>query len=171
MTTFYCELEEQLSYSTGKQRKEWAKLIHEQHLEIEPLTPLLLSEPRIALRFSWLLTDIGMVAPERLRQLLPLLLEMSQQIKHFDFRIAFATYWRTVGVPEENEAIAIDWLLMWLQAAEVNVTTKTRALFALAELAKKYPAIKNEIRLILVDQIPRYSNTFAQSAQKVLNQF
>lgn len=168
-TRFFIELKNALPASTVADRKAWAAKIIAADIPLKNLFILLQGSQPVARRFSWLLTEIGEADPNRLFQQLPYLLELSDQIHQFDFRASFATYWRVAGIPPENEAQAIDWLFGWIYSAKTNVTTKSRALFVLFDLTKKYPDLKNELKLYLEDHQAKNSEDFRKRAQTILN--
>jgi hypothetical protein len=167
---FYKELESYLSTSTADKRKVWATLIIENNFELKDLSNLLYCDRKIALRFSWLLSEIGELNPNKLLVDLPYLLKQSEQIEHFSFIESFATYWLISGVPVENESKAIDLLFDWVLSIRINVTTKSRALKVLINLAKKYPELKNELLLCLNDQKYKHTKNFEQKAVKLLTE-
>jgi len=166
--TFYHKLEQSLPESTGEERKKWANEIIDLDLDIKTLSNLLFSDKRIAMRFSWLLSGIGHINPDKLLGELPFLFELSDRVKSINFKVSFATYWLICGIPLENEAVAIDHLLDWIQSPQINVTTKSRAVFALFNLSKKYPDLKNELKFCLEDQMDNHSEDFRKRAQKIL---
>ncbi len=167
---FYNELETDLPTSTAAQRKVWASVIVNNDLDIKKLSTLLHCNKKIALRFSWLLSEIGALNPNKLLVELPYLLNQSKQIDHFNFTESFATYWLISGVPLENESRAIDLLFQWILSNQINVTTKSRALKVLIHITKKYPELKNEFSICLHDQIDKHSKGFKKKAIKVLTE-
>ncbi len=167
-TEFYNELELSLPTSDAEQRRIWASAIIENEFDLKEFSKLLRSENKVATRFLWLLSEIGEKDPSRLFRELPFFFELSDEIKHLDFKTSFATYWLIAGVPLENEARAIDLLFGWLQSAHTNVTTKSRSLFVLFKLTNKYPELKNELKLCLEDQMEKNTNDFSKRARKVL---
>ena len=164
---FYKELESSLAASTGEQRRMWATTIIEEHIDIKQLAPLLRCEGKTATRFLWLLSDVGILNPERLRAELPFLLELCER-EAPAYTISFASYWHYAGVPVENESKAIDLLFQWLLSAGVSVTMKSRALWVLQKLAGKYPELRNELKLCLEEQMDKYSIEFKKRAGKIL---
>ncbi|NOQ73204.1 MAG: hypothetical protein GQ574_14450 [Crocinitomix sp.] len=161
---FISLLKVELPTGDALQRQIWAKKIVNEEIPILRLSELLLGEKTIALRFSWLLSDVGMENSEVLYNALPSLFESRSAVESFDFEPSFATYWSLVGVPYENETAAIDLLLRWLQSPFVNVTTKSRALIPIEQLALKYPELKMEISIVLQGEV--YSST-AQFQKRV----
>lgn len=164
---FFEMLEESLPGSDGEQRKTWAVEIIERDIDLKVLSKLLNGHPRTAMRFLWLLSDVGLAAPDKLRRALPFLLELSRHAK-YNFKNSFASYWHYVGVPAENEGEAIDLLFKWLNSPEANVTCKTRSLWVLLKLCDKYPDLKNELRLSLMNVKEKYSKEFKKRVEKVL---
>lgn len=165
-TDFYRELESSLATSTGEQRKNWAATIIEKDLSLEALTPLLQNDQKVASRFLWLLSDVGISSPDKLRAELPVLFDVCERL-HPDYKNAFASFWLYAGVPAENEGQAIDLLFNLIQSNDTNITIKSRALLVLSGLAKKYPELKNELRICIDDQCDNYSNDFRKRAIKI----
>jgi hypothetical protein len=167
---FYNELETDLPTSSAAQRKAWASVIINNDLDIKNLSMLLHCNKKIALRFSWLLSEVGALNPDKLLAALPYLLNQSDQIDHFNFIESFATYWLISGVPLENESKAIDLLFQWVLSSQINVTTKSRSLKVLINITEKYPELKNELSICLHDQIDKHSKGFEKKAIKVLTE-
>jgi hypothetical protein len=168
-TEFYQELESSLPVSTQAQRTKWATTIIEEDLDIRDLSRLLRCERKIASRFLWLLSDVAILHPPTLMKVLPFLFELSDQLDPV-YKLSFASWWHYVGVPPENEGRAIDLLFQWLLSSETNVTTKSRSLWVLAKLTKKYPELKNELKLCLNEQMDKYSKDFEKRAAKILKE-
>lgn len=166
---FYSELEFSLPKSTEEQRQTWAATIIEQDLDLRDLSRLLFCEKKVATRFLWMLSGIGMKSQSKLFEALPFLLELSGKLEPA-YQTAFANYWLIAGVPPENEAQAIDLSFQWLMNPGITVTIKSRALFVLFKLTKKYPELKNELVLCLEDQLDKHSKDFRKRALKVLNE-
>ena len=108
--------------------------------------------------------------PGKLFSVLPFLLEFSENNLSFKYKTALASYWLYVGVPPENEGKAIDLLFQILLSNDTNVTIKSRALLVLYKLTRKYPELKGELKLCLVDQLDKHSLSFKKRAAKILNE-
>lgn len=166
-TTFYEELESFLPTSTAAQRKKWVTTILENEIAIKDLSELLKGDPKIATRFLWLLSELGELSPNALFKELPFLLDLSDELDP-KYKTSFANYWLIAGVPTENEGKAIDVLFQWLLSTEINVTIKSRSFLVLFKLTKKYPELKNELKLCLMDQMDKYTDDFKKRAGKLL---
>ncbi len=166
---FYKELEYSLSASTCEQRKVWATTILEKNIDIKSLSELLKGEQKTAIRFLWMLSDIGILNPNKLLIELPFLLNLCSELNH-SYKTSFASYWLYTGVPTVNEGEAIDLLFQWLLSTDKNVTVKARSFLVLSKLTKKYPEIKNELAFCLKDQMGKHSKSFKKRASKILEQ-
>lgn len=168
-TKFYKVLESSLSTSTGEQRKIWAITILEKNIDIKSLSGLLKCEQKTAIRFLWMLSDIGILNPNKLLNVLPFLLNLCSELNH-SYKTSFASYWLYTGVPLVNEGEAIDLLFQWLLSPDTNVTVKSRTFLVLFKLTEKYPEIKNELALCLKDQMDKHTKSFKKRASKILKQ-
>jgi len=166
-TEFYKRLEAFLPSSNGEQRKIWVAAIIEKNIELKDLSGLLSGEYKTASRFLWLLSEIGMSNPEKLFIALPFLLDFTDNLNPV-YKTSFANFWLIAGIPPENEGKAIDLSFQWLLSNETNVTIKSRSILVLFKLTKKYPEIKKELKLCLMDQMDKYSNDFRKRAVKIL---
>lgn len=165
------DLENRLARSTDADRKEWAKRIAENHTNLRDLCQhLLKSKYEIASRFLWLLTDIGTLAPELLHAQLPFILDLYRKraLQQLDMPASLANYWKTTGVPEENEGEAIELLFTWLQSPQTKVNTKARALSVLLVMYSKYPDLKVELLACLKDQLGKNTEAFDRKIHAAL---
>lgn len=167
ITAFYQELESSLLASNMEIRKVWVATMIEEDVNLKDLSGLLKCEQKIATRFLWLLSEVGQADPNRLYRQLPFLLDLCDQLNPV-YKTSFASFWLIVGVPPENEGKAIEWLFQWLLSADTNVTIKSRAILVLFNLTEKYPGLKNELKLCLLDQMTKYSRDFEKRAGKIL---
>ncbi|MDF3026029.1 MAG: hypothetical protein K0S23_336 [Fluviicola sp.] len=168
-TEFYKELESVLPTSLGDQRKIWVASIIEKNIDIRDLASLLNGEYKVASRFLWLLSEIGLARPDKLFAALPFLLDFTDNMNPV-YKTSFANFWLIAGIPPENEGKAIDMSFQWLLSNETNVTIKSRSVLVLFKLTKKYPEIKEELKLCLEDQMDKYSNDFRKRAVKILRE-
>ncbi len=166
-TKFYRELESSLPTSTVAQRKIWASTIIEKDISIKDLSSLLECNQKIASRFLWLLTEIGIADQVKLFTELPFLFDLCDRLNPA-YKNSFAIFWLTVGIPPENESKAIDLLFQWLLSANTNVTIKSRSILVLFKLTKKHPELKNELKLCLKGQVDKHTTDFEKRARKIL---
>lgn len=168
-SAFYKELQALLISSDASQRKKWATSIVEKDIDLEELSDLLKEEKKIAIRFLWFLTEIGMIDPDKLFEFLPFLLKLCDQLDPA-YKQSFASYWLIAGIPKTQEPKAIDLCFDWLMSADTNITIKSRSIWVLQKLCKKYPELKNELKLCIKHQMDKYSKDFEKRAVKILTE-
>ena len=162
------DLTENLAQSSENDRKTWAAAIVENQINLLSLSRHFLTNENTALRFSWLLSNVGQCDKNYLLNSLPTLFDYSSSVLSFNFTLSFATYWSIVGVPAQNEAKAIELMFAWLRSSTIKVTTKSRAMLALVKLVKKYPDLKTELKLILEEQLEQASTSYQKKVEKIL---
>ncbi|HMS68164.1 MAG TPA: hypothetical protein PKD18_08495 [Saprospiraceae bacterium] len=164
---FLEKLKSSLPKSSYDQRKMWAIYILEKNIDLKELAELLKYEKVIATKFLWMLSDIGILSPNRLLSELSYLFTLCSTINQ-DYKTYFASYWLYVGVPSENEGEAIDLLFQFIVSPKTNITVKSRSALVLFNLTKKYPELKNELRYSLIDQLNKYSKDFDKRVARIL---
>ena len=138
------EFERELPSSSAADRKALASRILEEGIDPKELCVLLHREKKIALPFLWFLSELGLLAPNALSDLLPHLYSLRNKIEHVDLRAQFPTYWLIAGVPKEQEGVAVDLLLDLLLLPETNKTNKARAMKVWNELKERHPDLQRE---------------------------
>jgi hypothetical protein len=165
------ELKSSLASSTGQQRAEWGKIIVVESIAIEDLLELLDEDNKTAKRFLWLLSNVGMWDRNYLKNALHKLLELSDNYDHLEMKSSMVSYWCKVGIPVESESKALNLLFSILNSTESNVTTKSRAIWALEPLIEKYTDLKPELKSILEFELGKYGKDYDKRVMKVLEKF
>lgn len=160
-------LKASLPKSSFAQRKLWAADILEKEIPLKDLAELLKGEKEIATRFLWTISDIGIQNPSTLLKELPYLYKVCKKLD-LDYATSFTSFWLYTGVPEENEAEAINVLFQVLGSPKTNVSIKGRSMLVLFKLTKKYPELKDELKLCLTEQLHMYSKDFDKRLTKIL---
>lgn len=162
------ELTERLAHSTSEERAAWANHLVASGYPITSFLDLLQVEGPTAVRFSWLLGDIASLSPAYARHIAKALFDQRARIniKNFDRSIAKFIY--LGGVAEELEGAVVDQLFKWLVDPKISISTKRFSMLSLVDFSRRYPAIKEELEIVLVDQMDRYSLDFQKKIQKAL---
>lgn len=166
----YKELVEELPSSIHAHRVLWAKAIVEQQVQLHDLIALLGEEHKVSYRFLWLLSNVGDREPQRLFNFLPELFNSRSAYPQFDYTPAFCKYWHLVGIPEEQEAAAMELCFGWLNDPKAKVSFKYYSMWVLHKLLSKYPELKSELIASLERQLEGNTATFSKQAGKILNQ-
>ncbi|MEP7254023.1 MAG: hypothetical protein ABI683_16630 [Ginsengibacter sp.] len=74
-------------------------------------------------------------------------------------------------IPEKHEGAVMEICFGYLESTKEAVAVKAFAINTLARLAKKYPEISPEVRLLIEDQMAHQSAAFRISAWRFLKAF
>lgn len=164
------ELKILLPNSSGRERFKWAQTIVQQEIDLVRLAGLLEDEYQVSSRFLWLLSEIGLLDPEKLHDFLPTVLKKIRQTNHKNVEASLAKFWLLSGVPPQNESEAITLLFTWIQSNQVNVTGKSRSMQVLYKLSKKYPELTTELKSCLEYQVDKHSTNYQKKVKNLLVQ-
>jgi len=164
------DINTRLLQSDANQRLIWAKEIVSKNIGIDYLYAILEKDNKTSMRGLWLIGDLADHSPAYLKPQLHSLYEICMKLKEIEINASFAKFWFLCGVPEEDEVEALNLLFKWLNSPKTNVTTKSRALFALNKMTDKYSDIIPEFISIVENQLDRNSIDFRKRATKVLKQ-
>ena len=71
-------------------------------------------------------------------------------------------------IPEHLKGVIVDLCFQWLQASGVPVAIKIHCMQILANITEKYPDLAEELRTVIIEQIPRNSVGFSSRGRKIL---
>jgi len=75
-----------------------------------------------------------------------------------------------IDIPEEHWDKTVEYCFQLLQSNKEAIAIKVFAMTVLANLCKKLPELKNELRIIIEDQMPYVSAGFKNRGSKILRQ-
>jgi hypothetical protein len=75
-----------------------------------------------------------------------------------------------IELPEKHHGEIMDRCFTYLESPTESLAVKVFSMSVLGNLAKYYPEIKTELKLIIEDQLPHQSAGFKSRAKKVLKQ-
>lgn len=164
----YEQLQQELAISDTAQRREWAKSIVTNRIQLSELMPLMLRDDKTAMRFTWLLSDVAEVDPKTLYHFLVEFFNYPGRNTFFDSTTAFARYWYICGVPPEHDGQAVELCFQWLNQPGAKVSLKLPAMKVLVRLTQKYPELKNELVTSMEEQLEGNTPAFRVQVQKAL---
>jgi hypothetical protein len=77
-------------------------------------------------------------------------------------------FMQEIDLPEKHHGAIMDLCFTYLESPKESLAVKVFSMSVLANLAKYYPEIKAELKLIIEDQLPHQSAGFKSRAKKVL---
>lgn len=161
-------IEREISQSSVQQRKKWIFQLIDNGCSVIDLFSLMQKDKKTALRFGWFLSELGMHQKEALLGALPELFERRHEVKHIPFEQNFMNYWLIAGIPKENETEAIDLCFELLNSREVNVSIQSRALKLLEGMTRKYPELKEELKMSIEKRENTKNKDFKNKLEKAL---
>ena len=75
------------------------------------------------------------------------------------------------SIPEKYEGEMVDLCFRWMQASDVPVAIKVHCMQILANITERHPDLAEELRTVIIEQIPRNSVGFSSRGRKILKKF
>ncbi|GEO03764.1 hypothetical protein AAE02nite_14280 [Adhaeribacter aerolatus] len=122
---------------------------------------------RLTQRAAWVLSHCADQHPALLLPYLPELIYNLQKTKLAAVKRNTVRVLQNIPIPEELQGILANICFEYLITNE-PVAIKVFAMTVLANLAQAQPDLKNELRLLLEDQLPYASPAFVSRASKLL---
>lgn len=164
---FKTELREVLSVNGASSvLMAWGARVIDESVDVQVLQDLILEDRQTAMHFSWMLGGICMIQPQCLEPSLVYFFEKRHEVKFSNFDRSLAKFFLYVGIPSEIEGTVIDMLLTWLDRPGISISTKCYALKCLIKVVKKHPDLKQELILIIENQMGKNSKSFDQLAKR-----
>ena len=153
MNPFIEELSRNLSTSDAKLRKHWAQRIVDEKIPVSSLMVLLHFPNKTAQRFTWLIGDLLESDRTVVKNCLPLLFSLRDQMPFPGMQRTVAKCLWYLGVPDALRKEATEELFRWLDDDQFAVGVKHYASKALYDLALENKIDVKRLASIL-DQVP-----------------
>ena len=163
------ELRSLLSSSDSVQRKHWAKRIVNEKIPVMSLMSLLHGEKKTAQRFTWLIGDLLEADPDVVRECVPLLFSLRDQMPFPGMRRSVGKCLWYAGVPKDLETEAIAELFHWLKEDEFAIGCKHYAAKALFDMARQERVDRKSLENILKLQTGHSNSAHAKRMQQMLD--
>ncbi|MEP6627899.1 MAG: hypothetical protein ABJA32_07945 [Ginsengibacter sp.] len=130
------------------------------------------SEYRITQRAAWPMSHCAIAHPEFMQNNFDKLVQnlkkpgIHNSIKRNSLRLL-----QEVDIPDKYDGDIMEICFQFVEAPEGAVAIKAFSLTILGKLAKKYPEIIPEIKLLIEDQLPYQTAGFKGRAKKLLMEF
>lgn len=129
-------------------------------------------EYRVVQRAAWPLSYSVIAHPELIKKhLKKIILNLKKPGIHNAVRRNTIRLLQAVEIPKSLHGVIMDLCFQYIADPEEMVAVKAFSLTVLANLAKQYPEIIPELKLIIEDQLPHETAAFKSRAQKILKQF
>lgn len=127
-------------------------------------------EYRVTQRAAWPLSYCVIAHPEFInKNFLKLIDNLKKTGLHNSIKRNTVRLLQHVEIPEKFQGDVMDICFNYIQSPSEPVAVKAFSLTVLSNLAKKYPEILPEIKIIIEEQIPHQTAAFRSRAKKVLS--
>ena len=72
------------------------------------------------------------------------------------------------SIPKKYEAEMVDLSFRWMQTSDVPVAIKVHCMQILANITEHHPDLAEELKTVIIEQIPRNSAGFSSRGRKIL---
>ena len=153
---------------SSENRSKWAHYIVNNKIALLDIIELLEAEHPIAMRFTWLFGDIVLLDSTVIYPIVGYCFERRDKMTFPGFKRTVAKMLCLAGVPEEIEGLVVDELFKWVLDPKIKVAVKVFSIDVLCQLTFKYPDLKEELLLVIDDQLDKNSVAFKARARMVL---
>ena len=130
------------------------------------------SEYRITQRAAWPLSYCAIAHPHFIENNFEELVgNLKQPGLHDSIKRNTVRLLQSVDIPEKYEGTVMEICFKYLESPGEAVAIKAFSLTVLGRLAKKYPEIIPEIKLLIEEQLPHQSAAFISRAKKFMKAF
>ncbi len=163
------ELKSLLQGSDTRLRKHWAERIVSENVPVESLLGLLHGHEKTAQRFTWLIGDLLDLDRSVVRDSVPLLFSLRNQMPFPGMQRTVAKCLWFLGVPVELEADAIPQLLEWMEKDDEEIGVKHYAAKSLFDLAVDGRIAVKQLERILENESSHPNSAHAGRMEKMLH--
>ncbi|MFT3751168.1 MAG: hypothetical protein QM768_22845 [Agriterribacter sp.] len=162
-----------LKEHSKKQCEHIVKYIGRDQKKFDALVAFFLNdEYRVVQRAAWPLSYTVIAHPGLIRKhLKKIILNLKKPGIHNAVKRNTIRLLQAVEIPESLHGGVMDLCFQYIADPKEMVAVKAFSLTVLANLAKQYPEIIPELKLIILDQMPHETAAFKSRAQKILKQF
>lgn len=129
-------------------------------------------EHRVTQRAAWPMSYCVIAHPEFMQNNFDQLIKnLQKQNIHDSIKRNTVRLLQSIKIPDEQEGAVMEICFNYVESPTEAVAIKAFALTVLGKLAKKYPQIIPEIKLLIADQIPHQTAAFKVRAKKLLKEF
>jgi hypothetical protein len=129
-------------------------------------------EYRVKQKASWPMSYCVIAHPEFMKNNFDKLIKNLQKPNiHDSIKRNTVRLLQSIEIPEENEGTVMQLCFNYVESPTEAVAIKAFSLTILGNLAKKYPEIIPEIKLLIQDQMPDQTAAFKVRAKKLLKEF
>lgn len=166
------DLRKQLLKEHSKENTaEIVAFIQSQPKTVEDLMDIFFNETyRLIQRSAWVVGDLGRSNPEWIRPYIPkMITNLKRPELHVAVRRNTMRYLQEVEVEEDYWGDLLDIALKLLSKNDETIAVKVFSMTVAFNIIKHIPELKNELRIIIEDQLPYGTAGFISRGQKTIS--
>lgn len=136
----------------------------------ELMACLFSDDVKISQRAAWCVSYIGIAFPQNIIPYLHKMIALLDKDVHHAVKRNILRMLEFIDIPKKHNGKLINHCFDILIAKDEPVAVKVFSMSVLAKISKQVPEIKNELQLILIEQLPFSSSGFKARATKILLQ-
>jgi len=125
-------------------------------------------EKRMVQHASWAASKAYELKPEWFESYIPQLISSLEKPIHGSVRRNSLRIMQTMNIPEALEGELIDILFTLLMDTKTESAVKAFGMSVASNIAQKHPELKNELKIIIEDQLPYATPSFKSRAKKII---
>ncbi len=138
---------------------------------VDELMDIFLNESyRLIQRSAWVVGEVGRASPQLIKPFIP---QMIANLKKEDIHVAAKRntmrFFQEVEINEEYWGELLDVALTFLGSNEEPVAVKVFSMTVAYHIVKQVPELKEELTIIIEDQLPYGSAGFKNRGQKIIS--
>jgi hypothetical protein len=124
--------------------------------------------PPVPQRASWLLTVIGRKHPQLLKPYVPRFINSIGDFKIDGIKRNMMSALCTQEIPKKYQGKVLDLCFNYIVSPGETVAVKVLSLDMISKFIDDYPELKNELKSVIEDQLPKTTAAFHSRGNKIL---
>jgi hypothetical protein len=146
-----------------------AKIIGNNAIEFKKIIEIIYTEkPPLPQRASWLLAIVNNNHPKLLVPYFSLFIHTITQFKVNGIKRNIMVVLSKHAIPEKLQGKLIEVCFDLILSKTETVAVRTEAMQCVSNIAKDYPTIANELKMVIADQLPKTTKAFHSRAKHIL---
>ena len=123
---------------------------------------------RLASHASWILSNCVKNHPSLLEPYMEQIIDFIESPIHETAKRNMIRAWQFISIEEKYQGRVLNICFDYLNKKETSIACRVYSLVLVANLTKHFPELKNELILIIEDQLPYQSPAFISTGKKIL---
>ena len=123
---------------------------------------------RLASHASWVLSNCVENHPILINPYMEQIIDLVESPIHETAKRNMIRAWQFINIEEPYQGLVLNICFDYLNKKETSIACRVYSLVVVANLTKHFPELKNELIVIIEDQLPYQSPAFISTGKKIL---